>query len=80
MTHVSHIFNNKMGKPMRNKKNAISYYIMLFPGYVWLTLFSIIPMFGIIVAFKDFNPSLGILGSKFIGLEHFRYMFALSDG
>ncbi len=52
---------------------------MLLPGYIWLILFSIVPMFGIVIAFKDYNPGLGIWRSEWIGLENFRYMFLLSD-
>lgn len=41
--------------------------------------FSIIPMFGIVIAFKDYNPGVGIWKSEWIGLENFKYMFLLSD-
>lgn len=64
---------------MYNKKFVKHYYIMLIPGFLWLLLFNILPMFGIIMAFQDFNPVHGIFKSKFIGLEHFRYMFMMSD-
>jgi len=36
-------------------------------------------MFGVIMAFQDFNPVQGILKSEFIGLDNFRYMFVMSD-
>ncbi len=52
---------------------------MMAPGYIWLTLFSIVPMFGIVMAFQDFNPALGIFKSPWIGLENFRYMFSMDD-
>lgn len=64
---------------MRNKKFINHYYLMLLPGYIWLILFSIIPMFGIVIAFKDYNPGVGIWKSEWIGLENFKYMFLLSD-
>ncbi|MDQ8734899.1 ABC transporter permease subunit [Paenibacillus sp. LHD-38] len=64
---------------MKTKGFAKHYYLMLLPGYLWLLIFSIIPMFGIIIAFQQFNPGKGIFGSEIIGLEHFRYMFALND-
>ncbi|NLM44316.1 MAG: sugar ABC transporter permease [Clostridiales bacterium] len=64
---------------MKNKKFIKHYYLMLLPGYIWLILFSIVPMFGIVIAFKDYNPGLGIWRSEWIGLENFRYMFLLSD-
>lgn len=64
---------------MKTKGFAKHYYLMLLPGYLWLLIFSIIPMFGIIIAFQQFNPGKGMFGSEIIGLEHFRYMFALND-
>ncbi len=64
---------------MKTKGYAKHYYLMLLPGFIWLTLFSIVPMFGIIIAFQDFNPGLGMLRSEWIGLENFKYMFTLND-
>jgi len=64
---------------MYNKKNIKHYWIMMAPGYIWLILFSIVPMFGVIMAFQDFNPSLGIFKSPFVGLENFKYMFSMND-
>lgn len=61
------------------KKFIKHYYIMLVPAFVWLILFSIVPMFGIVMAFKDFNPVLGMWKSPFVGLKYFEYMFQLSD-
>jgi len=52
---------------------------MLLPGYIWVAVFCIFPMFGIVIAFQDFNPSKGMLGSEWIGLGTFRYMFELED-
>jgi putative aldouronate transport system permease protein len=64
---------------MKSKGFAKHYYLMLLPGYVWLTLFSIVPMFGFVIAFQDYNPGLGMLQSEWVGLENFRYLFSLSD-
>ncbi len=35
------------------------------------------PMYGVVIAFKDFNIIKGILGSPWAGLKHFRYIFGL---
>jgi putative aldouronate transport system permease protein len=64
---------------MYNKKFVKHYWLMLAPGYIWLILFSIVPMFGIIMAFQDFNPTLGMFKSKWVGFENFQYMFAMDD-
>ncbi|WMJ86218.1 ABC transporter permease [Anaerocolumna sp. MB42-C2] len=64
---------------MFNKKFLKQYYIMLIPGFIWLILFSIVPMFGVAMAFQNFNPVDGILKSEFVGLDNFKYMFQMSD-
>jgi transcription-repair coupling factor (superfamily II helicase) len=47
------------------KRFVKHYYIMLIPALLWLFFFSIVPMFGIVMAFQDYNPGMGILHSKF---------------
>jgi putative aldouronate transport system permease protein len=63
------------------KKNPYlkHYWLMLAPGAIWIILFTIVPMFGIVMAFQDYTPRAGILHSKWIGLDNFRYMFELGD-
>lgn len=46
-------------------------YIMFLPVFLYYLIFQYIPMGGIILAFKDFSPRLGILGSRFVGFKHF---------
>lgn len=55
------------------------YYLMLLPGMLWLILFNIVPITGIVMAFKNFNPGNGIWGSPWVGLDNFKYMFQLND-
>ncbi|MFD2671155.1 ABC transporter permease [Marinicrinis sediminis] len=64
---------------MRNNTVYKHYYLMLLPGLVWLFFYNLLPMYGILMAFKDFNPGLGIMKSPWVGLEHFQYMFELDD-
>lgn len=64
---------------MIKKKHYFHYALMLTPGLVWLFFISIVPMFGIIMAFQDYNPGLGILKSEWVGLDVFKYMFTLGD-
>jgi putative aldouronate transport system permease protein len=52
---------------------------MVLPGFLWLFLFSIVPMCGIVMAFQDFNPGRGIFGSRWVGLENFKYLLLLGD-
>ena len=72
-----------MHKRIRNREkkkiNTLPYHLMLFPGTVCLFIFSIIPMLGIVIAFQDFVPTMGIRGSEWVGLENSKYMFQLPD-
>ena len=56
-------------------KNYELYILSLIPLAV-LIIFSYLPMYGILIAFKNFIPSEGIWGSPFVGMEHFRRLFA----
>ena len=42
---------------------------------VWYIVFQYIPIYGVQIAFRRFNPSLGIQGSPWIGLQYFRQFF-----
>ncbi|MBD2871837.1 sugar ABC transporter permease [Paenibacillus sp. IB182493] len=52
---------------------------MLIPGAVLLFIFSIVPMFGVAIAFQDYIPTKGIFASEWVGWENFGYMFSLPD-
>ncbi|MCK9857520.1 ABC transporter permease subunit [Paenibacillus sp. ATY16] len=64
---------------MRKLGHQKHYYLMLLPGMVWLVMFSIVPMFGILMAFQNYNPGSGLFKSEWVGLENFKYMFQLND-
>jgi len=50
-------------------------YLFLLPAMVWYIVFYYIPMYGITIAFKDFSIIKGILGSPWVGFEHFEAMW-----
>lgn len=47
-------------------------YVLLLPGLLLTLVFKYFPMYGAIIAFKNYNPMLGILKSPWVGLEHFK--------
>ena len=75
MTTVTAKKRKKRGK----LSDQVHYYLMSAPGMIWLILFSIVPMAGIVMAFQDFNPGLGLFRSPFIGWENFEYLFSMRD-
>lgn len=52
-------------------------YLMLLPGLLYYVIFHYVPMYGALIAFKDFSATRGILGSRWAGLKHFAYLFSL---
>jgi putative aldouronate transport system permease protein len=70
--------NNKNGLIGNIMKYKLLY-IMLIPGIAYFILFKYVPMYGIIIAFKDFKFKAGILGSKWIGLHYFKLFFNSPD-
>jgi putative aldouronate transport system permease protein len=61
------------------KKDLVKYrylYIMALPVIAWYAIFHYMPMYGVQIAFRDFNPGLGIVGSPWIGLRHFKMFFS----
>lgn len=68
-------------KRRRKKMNSssIAYWIMVLPGYVWLFLFSIVPMAGIIMAFEDYSPKKGWFHSELVGMKWFEYLLVIPD-
>lgn len=45
--------------------------LMLFPGLLLTFIFKYIPMYGVLIAFKDYNPLKGVMGSEWIGFQEF---------
>lgn len=52
---------------------------MVLPAVVLLFIFNYVPMFGLIIAFQDFQPTKGFIGSPFKGLFWFKYLFSMPD-
>lgn len=59
------------------KHNAL--FIMMIPALVYLIINNILPLPGLIIAFKKINFSKGIFGSEWTGFDNFTYLFSTSD-
>jgi len=57
---------------LKQMKRRWLLYLMVLPALASLLIFSYKPMYGLIIAFKNFNFRLGYLGSEWVGLEHFK--------
>lgn len=50
-------------------------YLMILPVIIYFILFAYKPMYGVIIAFKNYRPSLGIMGSPWVGFKNFTDFF-----
>jgi putative aldouronate transport system permease protein len=48
---------------------------MILPVVAYFFIFSYMPIYGVIIGFKDYSPGRGILGSPWVGLAHFKQFF-----
>lgn len=60
---------------MHSFKKQWQYHVMLLPGVVFLLAFAYFPLYGLVIAFQDFNPALGF-NSPWVGLDNFKYVFS----
>lgn len=51
-------------------------YLLLLPALIYIVMIDYSAMYGIQLAFKEFNPKLGIVGSEWVGFKHFKDMFS----
>jgi len=51
-------------------------YLLLLPSILCIIIFKYIPMYGVQIAFRDYNPNLGFSGSHWVGLKYFKDFFS----
>lgn len=56
-------------------KRSSQLYLLMLPSIIIFLIFTYYPMYGVIIAFKDFRPALGIMGSKWVGFQNFVTFF-----
>ncbi|BFT72289.1 ABC transporter permease [Paenibacillus sp. P36] len=60
----------------RKLKNYRVLYFMLLPGLLYFLVFHYIPIYGVVLAFKNFKIMQGIIASPWVGFDHFEKVFA----
>lgn len=60
-------------------RNNIPYFIMFLPGAIYLLINNYIPMFGLVIAFKQVNWNKGIFGSDWVGFSNFEFLFKTNE-
>lgn len=71
------------GKKLKNVQNHIKkywqLYLLLLPAFVYVLIFKYGPMYGIVIAFDNFKPKAGYLGSEWVGFSHFKRFLTYPD-
>lgn len=84
VTKVECSIEKKQSKTQLNKIiNALKrdkfLYLLILPGVLFFVIFKYLPMWGLVIAFQNYSPYLGILKSPWVGLEHFIRFFTHED-
>ncbi|QNF30100.1 MULTISPECIES: ABC transporter permease [Metabacillus] len=79
------LFSSKSKKEIRREKRrttlkniATSWelYVFLLPAFLYFLIFHYVPLYGLLIAFKDFNPALGVWDSPWVGFMWFEDFFS----
>jgi putative aldouronate transport system permease protein len=60
-------------------KRGFPFYILILPGFLYFIIFKYLPMVGLLMAFQQYDPFVGIWDSQWIGLDHFFRLFSEND-
>lgn len=77
-------FDNVLKEQLKQQKkekikNDLPLYLMMLPGMLYLIANNYLPMFGILLAFKRINYSIGIFKSPWVAFDNFEYLFKTKD-
>ncbi|MFH5184015.1 ABC transporter permease [Paenibacillus sp. TAB 01] len=64
---------------MHNLRRDKFLYLLISPGVLFFLIFKYVPMWGIVIAFQDYSPYMGVSGSEWVGFEHFIRFFSNQD-
>lgn len=72
--------NRSLGsRIIRHFKRHWRLHLLALPTVVYLLLFCYLPMFGVTLAFQNYNISKGFFGSEFVGFKNFEFLFKTQD-
>lgn len=64
---------------LREMKQNGFLYLLTLPGILFFFVFSYVPMGGLVIAFQDYSMRYGIFGSRFNGVDNFKFLFQTGD-
>ncbi|RAV21532.1 ABC transporter permease [Paenibacillus contaminans] len=78
-TYSRVVRRSRWDKIVRTIKEYKWMYLMLIPGMLYYLCFKYLPMFGLLIAFKEYSLTKGVLGSPWVGLHYFKEIFQSHD-
>ena len=63
----------------RDFKQNGTLYLLVLPVIVFYLIFMYKPMYGALIAFKNYSPALGVAGSPWVGMKYFQQLFTTPD-
>jgi putative aldouronate transport system permease protein len=75
VSQIEHSTNMKKSTKFKKILNNYQLYLFLLPALIYFIVFHYFPMYGVLIAFKDFVATKGILGSPWVGFKHFERFF-----
>ena len=67
---------DRMRKWLKQMRKHWQFYLLIALPLIYIIVFCYIPMPGVLMAFERYSPSKGLLGSDWVGLQHFKQFFA----
>lgn len=77
MKHRKQVKNTKLARCDRKKNRTLT--LLTMPALILLLLFNYLPIFGLLLAFKDYRYDKGFWGSEWVGLKNFEFFFKSND-
>ena len=74
MNNTSRIHRKSIGARLFCKDQLLIQSMVL-PGMIWYVLFCYVPMYGVLLGFKDYSARKGIFGSPWVGFKQFQALF-----
>lgn len=71
--------NTGLARRLRKFKRYRVLFLMTIPGALYLLINNYLPMFGSVIAFKNYNAADGFFGSEWVGFKNFQYLFQTRD-
>ncbi|MFC0214580.1 ABC transporter permease [Paenibacillus chartarius] len=69
--------------PLRQRwKEIVTYrwlYLFMLPGLIYFLVFKYVPLWGLLMAFKNYQPYIGLMESDWVGFDHFTRFFTMPD-